>query len=251
MSLENFELFNWVWIGIGVIVFIALQFITAPYGRHTKTGWGPLISNKLGWIVMEVFVVLVLYFFVFTGKNTQSTTNYIILSFFSLHYLNRSLVFPFRLKTKGKKMPISIMFMGMTFNLVNGFLIGYFLGNFRIYDTAWLTSPQFLTGTIIFFIGMIINWQSDTILINLRKPGETGYKIPRGGLFKYVSCPNLFGEIIEWGGFALLTWSLPGFAFFVWTMANLVPRALSHHKWYLEKFENYPQERKAVFPFIW
>lgn len=251
MSLENFELFNWVWIGIGVIVFVALQFITAPYGRHTKTGWGPLISNRLGWIVMEVFVVLVLYFFVFTGKSAQSTANYIILSFFSLHYLNRSLVFPFRLKTKGKKMPISIMFMGMTFNLVNGFLIGYFLGNFRIYDAAWLTSPQFLIGSIIFFIGMIINWQSDTILINLRKPGETGYKIPRKGLFKYVSCPNLFGEIIEWGGFAILTWSLPGFAFFVWTIANLVPRALSHHKWYLEKFENYPQERKAVFPFIW
>ena len=32
----------------------------------------------------------------------------------------------------------------------------------------------------MFVAGMIINIHSDHILRNLRKPGETGYKIPRG-----------------------------------------------------------------------
>ncbi len=254
MSYEIFNYFTQAWIAIAVIVFFALLFITAPYGRHTKRSWGPLIDNRVGWVVMEIFVIAVLYFFIFTGRYAaiQSTTNIVIIGLFSLHYFNRSLIFPFRLRTKGKKMPLSIVLMGMTFNLANGFLIGYFLGNFRVYGNDWLTSPEFIVGTVLFFIGLIINWHSDTVLINLRKPGETGYKIPQGGLFRWVSCPNLLGEVLEWGGFAVLTWSLPGLAFFIWTFANLVPRALSHHKWYRSHFgEDYPAKRKAVIPFIW
>lgn len=248
---QFFEGFIWGWIAIAVVTFIALLFITAPYGRHTSGGWGPLIDNKLGWFFMEFFVLVVLYYFLYTGSNPISLVNGIIIGFFTLHYVNRSMIFPLRIQTNGKKMPASIMLMGMSFNLVNGFLIGYFLGEIMVYPESWLTSPQFIIGTIIFFVGMFINWQSDTMLINLRKPGETGYKIPQKGLFKYVSCPNLFGEVLEWGGFAILTWSLPGLAFFLWTFANLVPRALSHHKWYLEKFPDYPKERKAVIPFLW
>jgi len=95
---------------------------------------------------------------------------------------------------------------------------------------------------------MVINQLSDNILLNLRKTPGNGYKIPYGGLFRWVSCPNFFGEIIEWSGFALMIWSPAGLAFAVWTAANLIPRALDHHKWYRENFPDYPQERKAVFP---
>lgn len=250
MTPDNFTTFIYCWIILAIAVFIMLMFITAPYGRHTKQTWGPLVDNKTGWIVMEVFVLVVLFWFVFNGKNPQSFVNQIIIAFFAFHYLNRSIVFPFRLRTKGKKMPVVIMLMGMFFNLVNGFIIGYYLGNFKIYDDAWMRSVPFISGTIIFFAGMIINWWSDTTLINLRKKGDTGYQIPEGRWFHYVSCPNLMGEMIEWGGFAILTWSLPGLAFFIWTICNLVPRAVSHHRWYKEKFKNYPAERKAIIPFI-
>ncbi|MBN9293643.1 MAG: DUF1295 domain-containing protein [Flavobacteriia bacterium] len=251
ITFELYKLYTWIWIAVALVTFIALLKITAPYGRHTKSSWGPLIDNKLGWFIMEFFVLIVLSYFVITGSNVQSVTNFIIIGFFALHYLNRSIIFPLRIKTNGKKMPVSIMLMAMFFNLNNGFLIGYYLGEFRVYSLEWLQTPQFIIGTLIFAAGMFINWHSDTLLIHLRKPGETGYKIPKGGLFNYVSCPNLFGETIEWAGFAILTWSLPGFAFFIWTFANLIPRAISHHKWYKEKFPDYPKERKAVFPFLW
>jgi protein-S-isoprenylcysteine O-methyltransferase Ste14 len=63
-----------------------------------------------------------------------------------------------------------------------------------------------------------------------------------------VSCPNYLGEIVEWTGFALLTWSLPAVSFAAWTVANLVPRALAHHRWYRERFPDYPRRRKALIP---
>ncbi|HSM13639.1 MAG TPA: hypothetical protein VLA66_06195 [Thermoanaerobaculia bacterium] len=50
---------------------------------------------------------------------------------------------------------------------------------------------------------------------------------------------------------ALATWSLPGLAFALWTVANLAPRARSHHRFYRERFPGYPPERRALVPWIW
>lgn len=250
ISWQLYLYITWAWIAVGVITFFYLLRTTAPYGRHTTEKWGPMISNQWGWFLMEFFVLTVLYFFIFTGTRQLNMVTGIFAGLFNFHYINRSIIFPLRLKTPGKKMPMVIMFSGMTFNLMNGFLIGYFLGNFADYPLSWLWDPRFIAGTILFVSGMVINWMADGKLIALRKPGETGYKIPRGWLFEKISCPNLFGETIEWAGFALLTWSWPGLTFFVWTFANLVPRAISHHKWYKQKFPDYPANRKVVFPYI-
>ena len=86
------------------------------------------------------------------------------------------------------------------------------------------------------------------MLAALRKPGESGYKIPRGWLYNYISCPNYFGEILIWTGWAIASWSLAGAVFVLWTVANLLPRALSNHRWYRETFEEYPAKRRALIP---
>ncbi|CAJ0919556.1 unnamed protein product [Ranitomeya imitator] len=104
---------------------------------------------------------------------------------------------------------------------------------------------------VLFICGMVVNIHSDYILRNLREPGETGYKIPRGGLFEYVSGANFFGEIVEWSGFAIAGWSIPGAAFAVFTFLVLLSRAQQHHQWYIEKFEDYPKSRKIVIPFTY
>lgn len=96
-----------------------------------------------------------------------------------------------------------------------------------------------------------INKQSDRILRKLRSKSKAEYVIPRGGFFRFVSSPHYFGEIVEWSGWAILTWSMPGLAFAVFTFANLAPRALAHHRWYKSHFENYPGKRKALVPFTW
>ena len=249
MTLETFNLICIIWAGIGVATFFLLQFVTAPYGRHTVKGWGPEISNRIGWILMELpSFVIILYFYLVSNQSNYAT----LLSLLWLgHYLNRTFIFPFRIRTKGKKMPLVIVLSAVLFNLFNAGLNGYFLAYFETYTNADFLNWSFILGLILFVFGHISNHISDTILINLRKPNETGYKIPTGFLFKYISCPNLFSEFIQWAGFALIAWNLPATTFLIWTAANLFPRAIKHHQWYLSHFKNYPKNRKAVIPWLW
>jgi 3-oxo-5-alpha-steroid 4-dehydrogenase 1 len=241
----------YLWIAIGLVSFPFVLRNVAPYGRHTSSKWGAMISNRWGWVIMEAPALLVFVIFFLMGSPNHNAPTWIFFSLYAIHYINRDIIFPFRLRTKGKRMPLAIMFMAIFFNLVNGFINGYYLGNLADEHTAaWLQDPRFIGGIFVFFAGMAINMQSDNILIHLRKPGETGYVIPGGGLFKYISCPNHFGEILEWFGYALMTWSSPGLAFAVWTLVNLLPRALHHHRWYQATFTNYPAERKAVLPYL-
>jgi hypothetical protein len=172
--------------------------------------------------------------------------------FFALwcaHYVNRSLIFPWRTHTRGKTMPLAIAGSAAAFNIVNAGLNGLFLGwAGASYPVEWLADPRFILGLAIFLIGAGINMWSDNRLIGLRRGGERGYVIPRGGLFERISCPNHFGEIVEWSGFALMCWNLPALSFAIWTAANLIPRAMSHHGWYKRTFADYPQSRRAVIP---
>jgi 3-oxo-5-alpha-steroid 4-dehydrogenase 1 len=251
MPVTTFNFIVYCWIAVAIVIFPIVLRIVAPYGRHTTNTWGPLLSNRIGWIVMESPALLGFAYFFLSGTNIHNFVTWIFFSFWMIHYVNRTLIFPFRLRTKGKKMPVSIVLMAFCFNLVNGFINGYYLGTLSDkYEISWLTDPRFIVGIIFCLYGLAKNWQSDTILIHLRKPGETGYKIPNGGLFNKISCPNHFCEIIEWCGFALMTWSLPGLAFLIWTVVNLLPRALHHHQWYKSTFPEYPVKRKALIPYI-
>ncbi len=250
ISPGHFDFITYCWMGMALVIFPFALRIAAPYGRHTKSSWGPLIDNRLAWILMELPALCLVLGLYFIGPTRKTNPALLFMSLWAIHYFNRTLIFPFRIRTNGKKMPISIMLSAVFFNLVNGGLIGYYFGFFADYPTDWMYSWNFLLGMLLFVLGMGINWWSDHQLIHLRKPGETGYKIPKGGFFRWISCPNLFGEMIEWIGFALMTWCLPTLGFAIWTVANLLPRALDHHRWYQNKFTDYPKERKAVFPFL-
>jgi 3-oxo-5-alpha-steroid 4-dehydrogenase 1 len=249
ISQTAFETIMYCWTGLAVIIFFLLLKITAPYGRHTSRGWGLLISNKYGWLLMEMPVLVVVGFFVLPAAPGIAAATWVMTGLFCFHYINRAFIFPFRLHTKGKKMPLVIVVSAIFFNLVNGFSLGYYFANFASYTGAWFTDIRFISGLVLFLSGMYINWKADNMLIHLRKPGETHYAIPYGWLFEKISCPNLLGETIEWLGFAILCWNLPAFAFFIWTAANVIPRAISHHKWYKEKFPGYPKHRKAIIPY--
>ena len=248
------ELYNYIvtgWIVVGIVLFPVLLKISAPYGRHIRKGWGPLIPNKLGWLIMEITSLVIFTVLLFTGLPSKMDMAYVLGAFWIIHYVNRSLIYPFRTHTTRKKMPLVIAVMAFVFNLVNGSLNGYFLGFLSDgYYENWIFDIRFLLGVLLFFTGMNINIQSDNILLSLRNSNGNGYSIPQGGMFKYVSCPNFFGEIIEWAGFALMTWNPASLAFLIWTCINLIPRGLDHHSWYKRTFESYPANRKAIFPYV-
>jgi 3-oxo-5-alpha-steroid 4-dehydrogenase 1 len=250
---EGFFLFLIAMAAIAAIVFVVLYFVEAGYGILFDRKWGFPIPNRMAWVCMEAPVFFVMLWLWSTSDRQFETAPLLFFLFFELHYIQRSFIFPLLIKGNSK-MPAGIMCMGITFNLLNGYMQGEWLFHLApadMYTADWLTTPQFIIGTILFFSGMFINWQSDHIIRHLRKPGDTKHYLPKEGLFKYVTSANYFGEIVEWCGFAILTWSASGAVFAWWTIANLVPRANTIYHKYKAEFGKEVGSRKRVIPFIY
>ena len=248
------DLFRWLVIAIfmlGILTWAALRFVTAPYGRHSRSGWGPQIPSRVGWLVMESPAVLFFAWVYAQGDHRGELVPLILLGFWQFHYIQRAFVFPFRLRVRGKKMALAISLLAFLFNVVNAWVNARWISQLGHYDPSWLRDPRFVLGSALFLTGWSINVHSDSLLFRLRDRGETGYRIPRGGLHERIASPNYLGEIIEWLGFALMSWSPAALAFAFYTVANLAPRASSHLDWYRNTFPDYPSERRALIPYLW
>lgn len=234
-------------------MFLVLLFISAPYGKQERDGWGPGVNIRFGWVVLELPAFAFMLWFYWQGEFKFLIAPLILFSLFQIHYFHRTFIYPFQIRVKpGAKYRIILLLFGMIFNAANGALNGWFLSQLgtHLHNNSWLMDVRFISGILLFVTGFAMAKQSDAILRNLRKPGETAYKIPYGGMYRFVSCPNYLGEMIQWSGFALAGWSMPALAFVAFTAANLIPKALSSHKWYREQFPDYPKDRKAVIPFV-
>lgn len=254
-SLQTHPLYTWTVLGVvvlGVVTFVLLNFISAPYGRHLRPGWGPTLNSTALWVIMEAPSPISFALVYFMSDNAFETVPLILMGLFMLHYVYRSFIYPFRMRGGHKQEPILTGALAFAFNSANGSTNAYAITELapHLLSTAWLADPRFIIGIALFFTGYTINQQSDAILRNLRKPGERGYKIPHGGLYRWVSSPNYFGEIVEWTGFALAAWTVPAAVFAWFTAMNLIPRAFSNHRWYHEHFSDYPKSRRAIIPFV-
>jgi steroid 5-alpha-reductase/3-oxo-5-alpha-steroid 4-dehydrogenase 1 len=240
------------------LVFGGLQLLPAAYGRHKQhrpaRWWGPGIPTRWAWVIMECPSSLGFALFYFLGEKALSPVPLLLFLLWQSHYFQRSFIFPFLIRTRpGDTTPLMIPVLAVSSNLVISFLNAAILswtGVGRGYGLDWLYDPRFILGVALFAYGYRTNRKADAMLAALRKPGETGYKIPRGWLYEKVSCPNYLGEFMVWTGWAIATWSWAGLAFLLWTLANLVPRALVNHRWYRDKFADYPPRRKAVIPYL-
>lgn len=242
-------------IALAVVVFFALQRVTAGYGMMYTKKWGPVIGNRLGWIIMEAPSFIAMLMFWLSSPRAAEPALVVMASLFEIHYFQRSFIFPFLIRGKGH-MPVAIITMGIMFNIINAYMIGgwlFYVSPADAYPVSWLSNPLFILGTLIFVMGMVINIGSDSIIRGLRKPGDTRHYIPQGGMYRYVTSANYLGEFTEWVGFAILTWSLGGLAFAIWTFANLAPRARSIHYKYITEFgDRYASlNRKYILPFIY
>ncbi|MCL7029563.1 hypothetical protein MKW94_011524 [Papaver nudicaule] len=237
------------------ITVLALLFIQAPYGKHHRGGWGPSISPSIAWVLMEgptLWLTILIYPF---GRNFSNPKSIALISVYLFHYIHRTIIYPIRLSKSRKNItksnfPISMVLMGFSYNLLNVYLQSRWVSHYADFggeEDDWWFWGRFCVGLVVFLSGFAVNVKSDLVLVKL-KGEDGGYKVPKGGMFEYVSCANYLGEIME----CLMIWSWVGVAFFLYTCSNLVPRAGANHRWYLEKFkEEYPKKRKAVIPFIY
>jgi len=243
----------------GILAFLALLFVPAPYGRYAEGAnrlFGPGVPVRLAWLIQESPAFLVpIALLVFISEATSiplpavSMPNRILISLFLLHYFHRSLIYSM-LINQGKPTPFVPFFLALSFCAFNGAMQTVSLVFGKQHSEDYLHSFRFAVGLVLFVSGLAINIHSDRILRNLRAPGETGYKIPRGGAFELVTAANYFGETLEWFGYAIAAATPAAAAFAVFTVLNLAPRAASHHAWYKKKFENYPKKRKAYIPLL-
>ena len=232
--------------GLGVIP--VLLFIPAPYGKFTRAGWGPQVSGRISWMLQESPCCFYAIYYLVMTKNLP-TEQFILLVIFSMQYYQRAFVYGYLMSAKSIT-TLPVVLSAIFFNLVNGYLQ---CGGITEYDpiSTGLYSVRFCLGILIWACGSLSNIYSDHLLRCLRKPGESGYKIPQGGLFEYVSAANYFTESIMWLGWAIACSNWSGWLFLFMTVSNLFPRALSQHKFYLENFKEYQKlGRKAYIPYI-
>ena len=243
---------GWVMLQFGLcpIVFFSLLRTTAPYGRHHAPGWGPSLPNRRAWFLMELPALAVPALVLIAGLTEAVPVALVPWLMWSIHYGYRTFVFPALMRPSGKNFPLLLVLFAVAFNILNGYNNGQALLNNASSGVA-LISPHFLFGSLIFGLGFWIHVQSDTIIRNLRQDGSKGYSIPRGFWFERLSSPHYLGEIIQWTGWAILTWSWAGLAFALFTACNLVPRAIANHRWYLKTFEHYPLKRKRIIPGVY
>lgn len=122
-------------------------------------------------------------------------------------------------------------------------------------DAALLASddftPLWIVGVSLWVVGSAINIGHHILLARLRRPGETGYVLPRGGLFSRVACPHYFGEIIGWFGLALVFHHVGALVIAVTMTFYLAGRADHTLRWYRQRFESLPAGWKRLIPYIY
>ena len=246
MTLQAFYIFLAVMAAAAAVVFVALFFVNAGYGKFYTPKWGPSVDNRLGWVLMEAPVFFAMLLLWWLSDRRFDPVRLVFLILFEIHYFHRSFIFPLKIRGRSR-MPLS--------NTLNALMQGGWIFWFSptgAYPLSWLYGLPFVLGTALFFYGMFINIQSDGIIRDLRQPGDTNHYLPKGGMFRYVTSANYFGEVLEWIGFAVLTWSLSGAVFAWWTFANLAPRAARIYDMYQREF---PDELdtgkvKRILPYI-
>jgi 3-oxo-5-alpha-steroid 4-dehydrogenase 1 len=237
------------WAVAGALAFLAISYIAAPYGRYARPGWGPGFSPRRAWFLMESPGV-----FIFVAILLPSLPTAPVPALFAVlwigHYLYRGFLYPAMVRST-RRVPLLVVASAIAFHCANVSLQAWELYQLKPdRPMNWLTDPRFLAGLTMFACGFVVAVTSDTRLRRLRATRGEQYYIPRGGLFEWVSCPAYLGEIVEWSGWALMTWTWSGLVFALWTTANLLPRALAHHRWYRSHFADYPAQRKALIPYI-
>lgn len=238
-------------------VIVGGFFGQSSYGRFSSPKLGLNLNPKLGWWLMEIPATVVFLIFYLTGPARFEPTSLVLAGIWALHYANRGWFFPLALRqAPGKRSTfnVSVVAMGMLVTSMHGYLNATLFSHdfFGHYTTGWLADPRFLVGLVIYLCGFALLVHSESVVRNLRDKNTPAaeYRIPFGGGFRLVTSPTYLGEIIAWSGFAVLTWALPGVVIVLITAGNLIPRALGTHRWYQQRFADYPADRKALIPYL-
>ena len=265
--------------------FPFLFFVSAPYGKLARDGWGAPIDGRLGWFLQELPSPLALIRALMVHRRADDPSSscgaggwtaddgapsmaLVAAALWCAHYANRAVRYPLTRRMSPTTFPVVLS--AVAFNVVNGTVCGSELARRGCEAFGARNVP----GLALMLLGVVINVTADEHLRALRgkkdgggegrrrrdnKMGQDGksgeqHAMPAGGLFDRCVCPHYLGELIEWCGFAAMTGTASACAFAFWTFANLFPRATAYREWYREKFGgaavSRSPPRRAMIPSI-
>lgn len=207
---------------------------------------------------MEIMATVSFGFFYFQGPNYFKPVPLFFALHYAMHYSNRGWFFPLHIKVAPRtksSFSITVALTGVFVTSMHGYLNALWYSKFCNYlEWNWLQTPTCIFGLVLYHISFWSTIYSEHIMRNLRKdlkPDQPRYIIPYGFLFQYVTSPQYFTELTGFLGWTIMTWSPAGVFIFLISCANLIPRAIATHKWYLEKFDDYPKDRRILIPFLY
>ena len=94
----------WAGFAIAVLTLASLLRLKAPYGRYySGRGWGPEMSNRVGWVVMELPATILFAGIYCIGKLASEPVPLILLGIWQCHQLNRAFVYTSSRANRGQE----------------------------------------------------------------------------------------------------------------------------------------------------
>lgn len=168
-----------------------------------------------------------------------------------LHYVKRELETAFVHRFSSETMPFTNVFKNsLHYYGLFGFATMYFYLRPAYEPPSWASDAIFYTATGLFVLFEFLNLMTHIVLKNLRRPGTIERNIPHGWGFGLVSSANYLWESSAWIVFCVQAQLIGGYIFLLASLVQMTIWALKKHRRYKKEFPNYPENRKAIFPFI-
>eukprot|EP00928_Gymnodinium_smaydae_P084762 TRINITY_DN68022_c0_g1_i1.p1 TRINITY_DN68022_c0_g1~~TRINITY_DN68022_c0_g1_i1.p1 ORF type:complete len:294 (-),score=28.53 TRINITY_DN68022_c0_g1_i1:186-1067(-) len=253
--------FNLICTWAAVLVLVTLVAECTSSTAYGKFGAATAFAlpPRVGWWCMEfpVTASFVYFFFWKGGPQSRGLVPRICAAIMCLHYGYRGWIYPYLLRPHpGAQSNFSLLpaVGGWMVTIMHGYLNAKWFADFgKHLKRDWLRDPRFIVGLLMYLSGFASLVYHDYIMRELRSTPGPRYRIPHGGLFEYATQAVYFCELWTWLGFFLMSWGPNGAFIFAVSLANLAPRSVASHEWYLNRFgDEYARlDRKYLIPLVW
>lgn len=246
---------------VGFLLFNALVAGIMQTKEETQTGYSKFakgakggkrqVSSKTGMLLIYAPALMCSIYWGWTNREEASLRWSMVNSMLIFHFLKRVLEVLFVHVYSGTMdLAEAASVISISYTL-NAYLINMWTA---VLPLEHINDALFVPGAALFVIGQSMNFYHHVLLARLRTAGSGGstkkYVVPEGGFFYLVTCPHFFGELLSWYGIALLSQTVGAWVITTFMTTYLMGRAYATTQWYYKKMNNYPANRKHIFPYI-
>jgi hypothetical protein len=238
LNITLYSFFAVLVIGVGPAEYFGMSMMN--YSKFRK---GTGVSGRAGMVFLYSLPFVTITFIAWSYLPSATLVQWVVYLAVAFHFIKRVLESLFLHKYAGKIDLSTTMMIALFYSFAAGTL-GWLNRNPLLAPDTWI-----YIGVVLYIIGITGNFNHHKLLADLRK-NSLEYFIPKGGLFEYVICPHYLFEMIAWLGIALLSRHLMAWFILLFIIFYLTARAMRALKWYHEKFNDFPKDRKAILPFV-